>query len=239
MCETCERQAMGRRTFFSLAGAGMAVGAALLSAPAQAAGSATTAMTPDEALEKLKSGNERFVKAPEVCAAALATRRHDLAASQAPWATIVGCADSRVPPELLFGGLTLGELFVTRNAGNMVDTAAMGTIEYGAAVLGVPLIVVLGHERCGAVAAACDIVAKNAAFPGSIGPMVEAIVPAALAVKGNAGDFVDNAVRESAKRTALKIASNSQIVAERIKAGKVKIVSARYDLSAGTVTYLS
>ena len=81
------------------------------------------------------------------------------------------------PPELLFGGLGLGELFVARNAGNMVDTATMGTIEYGAAVLGAPLILVLGHERCGAVVAACDVVAKKATFPGSIGPMVKAIVP--------------------------------------------------------------
>ena len=122
----------------------------------------------------------------------------------------MSCADSRVPPELLFGGLGVGELFVARNAGNMVDTATMGTIEYGAAVLGVPLIVVLGHERCGAVAAACDVVTKKATFPGSIGPMVKAIVPAAMAVKGRPGDFVDNAVRESAKRTAIQIADEKQ-----------------------------
>ena len=126
-------------------------------------------MTADQALANLKSGNDKYVKGPEVCAADLAKRRTGVATSQTPWATIVSCADSRVPPELLFGGLGVGELFVARNAGNMaVDSATMGTIEYGAAVLGVPLIVVLGHERCGAVVAACDVVTKKATFPGSI-----------------------------------------------------------------------
>ena len=144
-----------------------------------------------------------------------------------------------MPPELLFGGLGVGELFVARNAGNMADTATMGTIEYGAAVLGVPLIVVLGHERCGAVEAACDVVTKKATFPGSIGPMVKAIVPAAMAVKGKPGDFLDNAVRESAKRTAMQIATKSKIVAGLVKANKVKVVAAYYDLDNGKVEYLS
>ena len=103
----------------------------------------------------------------------LAKRRGELAGHQAPWATIVGCSDSRVPPELLFGGLGLGELFVARNAGNLADTATVGTLEYGAAVLGSPLIVVLGHSSCGAVKAACEVVTSNATFPGSIGPMID------------------------------------------------------------------
>jgi carbonic anhydrase len=93
--------------------------------------------------------------------------------------------------ELIFGGVGLGELFVVRNAGNVADTAAMGTIEYGAEHLGSPLVVVLGHQRCGAVEAACDVVAKHAKLPGFIAPMVDAIVPAAKAVYGKAGDFVD------------------------------------------------
>jgi len=115
----------------------------------------------------------------------------------------------------------------------------MGTIEYGTEHLGAPLVVVLGHERCGAVAAACDVVAKHAKFPGSIGPMVDAIVPAAKAVYGKPGDFLDNAVRESAKRTAAQIAGKSRIVAGLIKAGKVKVVAARYDLDSGTVEFLT
>jgi carbonic anhydrase len=121
----------------------------------------------------------------------------------------------------------------------MVDTATMGTIEYGAAVLGAPLIVVLGHERCGAVVAACDVVTKKASFPGSIGPMVQAIVPTARAVKDRPGDFVDNTIRESARRTAIQIATRSKLVADLVKAGKAKVIAARYDLGTGMVEYLA
>ena len=241
MCDICRRRTIGRRTFLALAGAGagLAMGGALLRVSQAAPASGSTSVTAEEALAKLKSGNEKFVTAPEVCSADLAQRRTGVANSQAPWATILSCADSRVPPELLFGGLGVGELFVARNAGNMADTATTGTIEYGAAVLGVPLIVVLGHERCGAVEAACDVVTKKATFPGSIGPMVKAIVPAAMAVKGKPGDFLDNAVRESAKRTAMQIATKSKIVAGQVKAGKVKVVAAYYDLENGKVEYLT
>ena len=155
--------------------------------------------------------------------------------AQAPWATLVSCADSRVPPELIFGGLTLGELFVVRNAGNTVDTTAMGTLEYGAAVLKSPLILVLGHSSCGAVAAACDVVAKNATFPGAIGPMIEPIVPAAIAARGRDGDFIDNAVRENVRRMVARLKSAGPIIAEAVKAGTVKIVGGRYDLATGAV----
>src|SRR5258708_25655435 len=115
----------------------------------------------------------------------------------------------------------------------------MGTSECGAAVWGAPLIRVLGQERCGAVIAACDIVSKKATFPGSIGPMVKAIVPAALAVRNQPGDFVDNTVRESAKRTAVKIATRSPIVAPLVKNGTVKVIAARYDLDDGKVDDLA
>jgi carbonic anhydrase len=242
MCDICQQQrSMGRRNFLKLVGLSLAAGNTLLGSVQAfaAAGGPITSVTADQALANLKSGNDKYVKSPELCSTDLAKRRTGVALSQTPWATIVSCADSRVPPELLFGGLGVGDLFVARNAGNMVDTATMGTIEYGAIALGVPLIVVLGHERCGAVAAACDVVTRKATFPGSIGPMVKAIVPAAMAVKNRPGDFVDNAVRESAKRTAVQIATKSKIVADKIRAGKVKVVAARYDLDEGKVEYLS
>src|SRR5258705_11110315 len=105
----------------------------------------------------------------------------------------------------------------------MVGTATLVELEYGAAVLGTPLIVVLGHERCGAVVAACDVVSKKATFPGSIGPMVKAIVPAAMAVRNQPGDFVDNTARESANRTAIKIATRSPITAPLCKNGTRKV----------------
>jgi carbonic anhydrase len=133
----------------------------------------------------------------------------------------------------------VGELFVARNAGNLIDTAVVGTVEYGAAVLGAPLIVVLGHQRCGAVAAACDVVSKNATFPGSIGPMIDPILPAAIAVRGKPGDFLDNTIRESARRSATRLTAASPMLAELAKGGKLRIVAAHYDLDRGGVEFLT
>jgi carbonic anhydrase len=209
----------------------------LLHRPAWSAGGAPTGLTPDQALAALRAGNERYVHDPEVCTTELARQRGETASHQAPWATIISCADSRVSPELLFGGKGLGELFVARNAGNLADQATIGTVEYGAAVLGSPLIVVLAHMNCGAVAAACRIVTEDATFTGAIGPMIEPIVPAALAVRDQPGDFVDNAARESARRTARRLAAASMLLAERVRAGTLKIVAARYDLGTGAVEF--
>lgn len=238
MCETCRQT--NRRQFLTGTAAGLAVlGVAgwSMTGPA-AAKTSPTSMTPDEALARLKQGNARFIAEPQLCEADLGKRREQVAGGQAPWATILTCADSRVPPELLFGGLNLGELFVCRNAGNMADTATMGTIEYGAEHLGSPLIVVLGHERCGAVSAACEVAEKGTVLPGSIGPMVDAIVPAAKAMLGKEGDLVANVVRESAKRTAEKIGSQSEIVGHLVHEGKLKIVYGVYDLDTGMVDFL-
>lgn len=235
----CEPQEIGRRDLLKFGAAGvLALGLGGVSYPPRAAEGAPTALSPDEALATLKAGNKRYVSHPELCSINLAAQRRAVAGHQAPWATIIACADSRVPPELIFGGHGVGELFVARNAGNLVDTATLGTAEYGAAVLGSPLIVVLAHTSCGAVKAACDIVTKNATYPGAIGPMVEPIVPAALAVKGDSGEFVDNAARASAKRTAGRLTAASTLIAGLASAGKVKIMPAIYDLKTGVVSYL-
>ncbi len=194
--------------------------------------------SPEHALVDLKDGNARFVSQPQLCELDLIKQRAAFAEHQAPWATILSCADSRVPPELVFGGRGLGELFVARNAGNLADLATIGTLEYGAAVLGSPLIVVLGHSRCGAVKAACEVVTDNATFPGSIGPMIDPIIPAALAVRSRPGDFVDNSIRESAQRTARRLAASSNMLAGLVSAGKLKIVAAHYDIASGQVDYL-
>jgi carbonic anhydrase len=239
MCINCANDGIGRRDFMKMGAAG-AIALGVGSAPpvARAAEGAPTALSPDAALAALKAGNQSYVSGPELCAVNLAASRAAVAAHQAPWATIVSCSDSRVPPELIFGGHGVGELFVVRNAGNLVDTAALGTVEYGAAVLGSPLIVVLAHTACGAVKAACDVVTKNATYPGVIGRMIEPIVPAALAVRNEPGEFVNNAARESAKRTAATVPTLSSMVSDLVSAGKVKITAAIYDLQTGVVTYL-
>lgn len=239
MCKNCKSEGVGRRDFLKITAAGLAAlafGGAFRSA--RAAGGQGTMLSPDEALAALKSGNERYVSHPELCQIDLAKQRTAVAAHQAPWATVISCADSRVPPELIFGGHGVGELFVARNAGNLVDTATLGTVEYGAAVLGSPLIVVLAHTNCGAVKAACDVVTKNATYPGAIGPMIEPILPAALAVRGQPGDYVNNTAKESARRTEARLTSASTLIAGLAGEGKLKIVPAIYDLETGVVTYI-
>ena len=241
MCINCGSDGIGRRDLMKFgAAAAVAIAAGGVSPAARAAEAkdGPTALSPEEALVQLKAGNERFVSHPELCSVDLAQSRSDVAGGQAPWATIISCADSRVPPELIFGGHGVGELFVSRDAGNLVDTATLGTVEFGAAVLGSPLIVVLAHTACGAVRAACDVVTKNATFPGAIGQMIEPIIPAALAVRNDPGDFTNNAAKESAKRTAGRLTAASTLIADLVNTGKVKIVAAIYDLQTGVVTYL-
>jgi carbonic anhydrase len=238
MCINCRSDRIGRRDLVKFGAAAIAFAAASASPAARAAEGAPTSLSPREALAQLKAGNERFVSHPELCTIDLAQSRSAVAGHQAPWATIIACADSRVAPELVFGGHGVGELFVARDAGNLVGVETMGTIEYGAAVLGSPLVVILAHTACGAVKAACDIVTKNATYPGVIGRMIEPIVPAALAVRDQPGDFADNTAKESAKRTAADLSTISKIVSDLVGAGKVKIVAAIYDLETGVVTYL-
>jgi carbonic anhydrase len=239
MCENCESPAFGRRDMLKFLAVGLAASStASLATQARAASGDATALTPDEALAALKAGNKRYVDDPQLCTMKLSEQRHGVLDHQAPWATIIGCADSRVPPELVFGGLGLGELFVARNAGNLVDTATMGTVEYGAAVLGSPLIVVLAHTSCGAVSAACKVVKDNATYPGSIGAMINPILPAAIAAQKEPGDFVNNAAMESARRTAAQLTAASSVIGDLASAGKLKIVSAIYDLDSGAVSYL-
>ena len=239
MCITCGNKGIGRRDFMKFGAAGaLALGLGGGLRVARAAEGAPTALSPDESLAALKAGNERFVGHPELCSVDLVQSRSAVSGHQAPWATIVTCADSRVPPELIFGGHGVGELFVSRDAGNLVDVGSLGTIEYGAAVLGSPLIVILAHTACGAVKAACDVVTKNATYPGVIGTMIEPIVPAALAVRNEPGDFVDNTAKESARRTGARLPRVSKLVADLVGAGKVKIVAAIYDLETGAVAFL-
>jgi carbonic anhydrase len=238
MCSICRNEPVDRRKFVRFGAASIvALGLNGRSWQARAADGAATALSPGEALAELQAGNQRYVSHPELCNIELAEQRSAVAPHQAPWATIISCADSRVPPELIFGGHGVGELFVARNAGNLVDTATLGTVEYGAAVLGSPLIVVLAHSSCGAVKAACDVVTKNATYPGAIGPMIEPILPAALAVRNNPGDFVENAAKESAKRTAARLTA-STVVAGLLSTGKLNIKAAMYDLQSGIVSYI-
>jgi carbonic anhydrase len=243
----CECTAMlSRRDLLgSAAKAGAAVAAAsLIGAPAFGApppGTATIAppsLTPEQVLLQLRRGNEAFLAGRTIAPDVRGRRRLAVARAQYPVAVLVSCSDSRVPPEVLFGK-GLGELFIIRNAGNTIDTAAMGSLEYAVAELNVPLVVVMGHERCGAVAAAVSVVEQGATFPGSIGRMVEPIVPAVLEAKRRgAPDLLDASVRANVSRTVARLRDFSEpMVLDRIKSGRLRVVGARYDLDDGRVDF--
>ncbi len=244
-CGRHEPRWSGRRAFLggtAAAFACAAVGGAGLPPVARAADPTTprTTLTPDQALQLLKEGNDNYRTDAPFRGQQGRERRVELARGQAPFCVLVGCSDSRVPPELLFGR-GLGELFIVRNAGNTVDTAALGSIEYGVGVLGCPLIVVLGHEACGAVAAAVDVVEKGTTFPGVIGEMVQPIVPAVLEARrmGGGESLLDKSIVSNAKRVANRLATQSPVLQEAMRGGKLKIVPARYDLDDGHVDFLN
>src|SRR5215475_10857095 len=189
----------------------------------------------DDALRRLLSGDKRFVagKSEEPHGAALVERRHALAKDQKPFAVIVSCSDSRVPPELVFD-VSRGDLFVVRTAGEVVDAVGLGSIEYAIEHLGTRLVVVLGHQRCGAVSAAVS----GATETGGIQDVLKAILPAVEETKGQSGDPIDNAVRANARDIAKRLQSSGPIITPRVQSGEVKIVAAYYSLDTGQVELL-
>lgn len=198
-----------------------------------------TDMTPDQALKVLKDGNANYLNEAPARSAQGRDRRIEIALGQTPFCVLVSCSDSRVSPEILFGR-GLGELFIVRNAGNTVDTTALGSIEYAVAQLGVPLILVMGHSRCGAVQAAVSVVEDNATFPGAIGQMVEPIIPAVLTAKSRPGDLVENAVRANVDRTVARLRSASEpLLTDPQKVGKLRVVGAAYSLDTGNVDFFN
>ena len=197
-----------------------------------------TTLSPDEALQYLIDGNQAFLQGKDSNPQMGSKRRLELAKGQSPFCAYVTCSDRRVPPELLFGR-GLGELFIIRNAGNTIDTAAMGSIEYAVAVLKVPLVVVMGHESCGAVDAARKVVEEDARFPGAIDDMIHPILPAVLGVRDKDGKIdLDAAVHENVRRIVQRLRKESDpIMLEPQKQGKLKVVGAYYDLDKGHVDF--
>lgn len=191
---------------------------------------ADEAVPADAAWQKLKDGNLRYVAGQLTHPNQTSTRREQVAKGQKPFAVILSCADSRVGPEVIFDQ-GLGDLFVVRVAGNILDNAGLGSIEYAVEHLGASLIVVLGHEKCGAVAAAVG----GGHAPGHVHSIVKALEPAVAASKSQGGDAVDNAVRSNVQLVSKQLASAVPILSERTKTGKVKVVGARYDLDTGAV----
>jgi carbonic anhydrase len=178
-------------------------------------------------------GNKRYVRHKEQHPDESMARRKELETGQHPFAVILGCADSRVPPELLFDQ-GLGDLFVIRVAGNLVDDDVLGSIEYAVEHLDTKLIMVLGHEKCGAVSAAVE----GGDVPGHLKALVEAIQPSVDATRNDPGDRVHNCVIANARRVAGQIRASEPVLKEAIEKGGLKVVAADYLLDSGKVNLL-
>ncbi len=219
--------------------AALLAGLALGVSPSLAfASSEVPVMSGKDALARLLSGNARFVSGKTKHPDQAPSYRTGLAKAQHPFAIVLGCSDSRVPPEIAFDQ-GLGDIFTIRIAGAVYDDPGLGSMEYAVEHFHSPLLVVLGHQKCGAVAATVEAIAKpGGAAPGHIGSLVEKIRPAAEATKGKPGDAVDLAVRQNVKNVvaALKV---EPIMAEAIKAGKLTIVGGRYSLDDGSVSIIA
>ena len=194
-------------------------------------------MTPTEALARLRDGNRAFLNDEPLQPSLDRASRLALAGGQKPIAAYVSCSDSRVPPELLFGR-GLGELFIVRNAGNTLDVSAMGSLEFAVAVLNVPLVVVMGHEGCGAVSAAMSVVTKGERFPGNIGKMVEPIIPAVLEAARLGDATLEGAVRQNVAHSVRELREDSApILIEAQTSGRLLVVGAYYALGTGEVDF--
>ncbi|MEH2141064.1 carbonic anhydrase [Nostoc sp.] len=190
-------------------------------------------ITPDKALQELLDGNERFAKRKRRNPDQSYSRLVEVAKGQKPFASILGCADSRVPSEIVFDQ-GLGDLFVCRIAGNIATTQQIGSLEFGSLILGSKVIMVVGHERCSAVQAAI----KAAPVPGQIGSLLEAIKPSVESTKEQSGDKVENACKANILAQIKKLESSS-VLSELIKAEKLKIVGGYYDLDTGEISIVS
>jgi carbonic anhydrase len=252
-----EPTAVTRRRLFGIT-AGTAAGTFVATgAPASASASASTSASasvrqspvrPREATSldaegawrKLADGNRRFVTGHQTHPHESLRWRESLVEGQHPFAVILGCADSRVPPELVFDH-GLGDLFTIRAAGEVLDNSVLGSIEYAVEHLGIPLVVVLGHAKCGAVSATVDVVRGRAGVSGDVSVLVRSIEPAVLSTPPDADEarFLSTAVDNQARRVASLMQERSVTLRTAVAHHGLKVVAASYQLDTGAVTRLT
>jgi len=191
-------------------------------------------VAPAEAISKLKEGNGRYMSGNLQHPGQTTERRTELAKTQHPFAAIVSCSDSRVPPEIVFDQ-GLGDLFVVRVAGNVINNEGLGSIEYTVDHLGTRLILVLGHQSCGAVKAARETIAAKGKAPGHIESLVTAIKPA---VEATAKDDLDTTVKTNVRNVVQALRSSTPILKAEVDSGKIKVIGGYYSLDTGAVTFL-
>lgn len=246
MCMKCrnenlvDRAQLSRRRvlgFFGAATAGLALAGTVSAKEAKAPPKPQNVVSPDASLELLVKGNKRYVDG--------VARRHDfktereaLVGGQNPYAGILSCADSRIAPEYTFDSAR-GDLFVCRVAGNFANDDTIASMEYAVAILGVPLIMVLGHDACGAIDATIKSLKDNTTLPGHLPSLVTSLTPAVKAVSGKPGDQLDNAIRQNVIDNVAKLKSASPILNSAVEKGKLKVVGGIYRLKDGRVEMVS
>lgn len=192
-------------------------------------------LSPAQAWDTLTEGQARFASDAPLHPRADAARRADLASGQAPFAAVLGCSDSRVSPELVFD-TGLGDLFTVRTAGQVVDDATLGSLEYGVAALGVPLLVVLGHTSCGAVTAAREALHGAPEQPGHIADVVASLLPTIETGEAQGAHEVDELVDVNVRLLLDSLPARSGIIRDAMDAGHLALVGATYRLGEGALT---
>ncbi|WP_375314425.1 carbonic anhydrase [Bradyrhizobium sp. A5] len=244
MCDKCSENlhqpvAPSRRSvmFFATSALGLALGGTALAKEAKAPPKPQNVLSPDAALKRLMEGNARYVSG--------VSRRHDfthereaLVGGQNPYAAVLSCADSRIAPEYAFD-TGRGDLFVCRVAGNFAGEETVASMEYTVAVLGTPLIMVLGHDSCGAVDATIKSLKDDKPLPGHIPSLVSAIAPAVKAAAQQSGNALDNAIRQNVIDNVAKLKSAAPILNAAVEQGKLKVLGGIYRLRTGTVELLA
>jgi carbonic anhydrase len=240
MCGKCDlenpaqRPQSSRRAvlgLFASSAIGLALGSASNAKDAKPPPKPQNVLSPEAALERLLKGNQRYIEG--------VSKRHDfkhereaLAGGQNPYAGILSCADSRIAPEYAFDS---GDLFVCRVAGNFANTDSIASLEYGVAVLGAPLILVLGHDSCGAIDATIKSLKDDTTLPGQMPSLVAGLAPAVKAVSQQPGNLADNAIRQNVIDTVAKLKSATPILQSAVEARKLKVVGGIYRLRDGRV----
>ena len=241
MCERCVDTTIGRAPFArrsilklaAAAAAGLAITSHAHAASDKAPPKPENILSPDAALDRLMKGNARYIEG--------VSKRHDfrhereaLSSGQNPFAAILSCADSRIAPEYCFD-TARGDLFVCRVAGNFASDEIVASLEYAVQILNTPLIVVLGHDSCGAVDATIKSVKGGTTLPGHLPSLVAAIKPAVDAVQGQSGDMLANAIRSNVMLNVDKLKSTAPILKSFADDKKIKIVGGVYELKSGRV----
>jgi carbonic anhydrase len=198
----------------------------------------TTYLTPALAWRRLREGNERFVNGETSHPNQDASRRSSLVENQHPFAVIFGCSDSRLAAEIIFD-VGLGDVFVVRTAGQVIDDAVLGSLEYSIGVLGVPLIVILGHDSCGAVSATKSAVETGQMPAGFIRDLVERITPSVLTSLRNDQTEVNDMVVEHVKQTSERLVDSSRVISDAISSGKAAVIGLSYSLAEGRANLVS